>query len=407
MPKGKSEIPDLRLQRLQGLITSFMTPPNLILMNLFGSFNAESDTIKWESQVGSRGLTPFVAPGAPAPLTAPIGVTKHSATAAYWKEKMFFDEVFLNNLRQEGTLEQYKSAQRTLADGMQNLRNRCDRRKEWMFAKMLTAGSFTYTGIGNVKVSVDYDIPSTSLVTLAADRYWDDGANRNVLEDIMDAKLTLQNAMGATIDYALFTSEILKVLIMDTGLQTLLQKSTFGNGDLFANPQRVLGTLLGIPNFVMYDEQFQLKARLTANLAGSGTTIYIEDTTDWEVGMTFKVHDASEHTYEELTVASVVPASGYITVGTGPTNAYKVGEDYVTMTTKFLPLKKFIMFCSTVDGRKIAEFLGAPFGLGRHYGMYTDSEDIWDPEGTYIRVQNKGLPVLYNRDAFYVLTVMD
>jgi hypothetical protein len=408
MPKGKSEIPDLRLQRLQGLIESFKTPPNLVLTGLFGSFNAESDTIKWESQQGTRGLTPFVAPGAPAPMTAPIGLTKHQAVAAYWKEKMYFDEVFLNNLRQEGTLEQYKTAQRTLADNMQMLRNRCDRRKEWMFAKMLNAGSFSYTGIGGIKLSVDYDIPSTSLVTLAADRYWDDGANRNVLEDIMDAKLTLKNAMGAEIDYALFTSEILKVLVLDTGIQTLLQKSAYGNGDLFARPSQVLGTLLDIKNFVIYDEQFQLKARLTANLSAAGTTIYIEDTTDWEVGQYFKIHDASEHTYEELgPVTAVSMANGTITVATGPTNAYKVGEDYVTMTTKFLDTKKFTMFSSTVEGRKIAEFLGAPFGLGRHWGMYVDSEDVWDPEGTYIRVQNKGLPVLYNRDAFYVLTVMD
>jgi hypothetical protein len=294
MPKGKSvEVADLKLVRLQKLIESFMTAPSLRLMSLFGSSEAESDTVEWHSQVGNRGLTPFVAPGAPAPMTAPIGVTKHQAVAAYWKEKMYFDEEFLNNIKQEGTDRQYKSAQRTLAENMRMIRNRCDRRKEWMFAKMLAAGSFDYTGIGNIKIAVDYDVPSSQLVTLAADRQWDNGANRNVLEDVMDSKITLANAIGANIDYALFTAEILKLLVLDTGIQTLLQKSAFGQGDLFANPSRVLGSLLDIPNFVQYDEQYQLKAWLTSALAISGTTIYVDDTTDFEAAQTIYIHDSS------------------------------------------------------------------------------------------------------------------
>jgi hypothetical protein len=408
MPKGKSvEVADLKLVRLQKLIESFMTAPSLRLMSLFGSSEAESDTVEWHSQVGNRGLTPFVAPGAPAPMTAPIGVTKHQAVAAYWKEKMYFDEEFLNNIKQEGTDRQYKSAQRTLAENMRMIRNRCDRRKEWMFAKMLAAGSFDYTGIGNIKIAVDYDVPSSQLVTLAADRQWDNGANRNVLEDVMDSKITLANAIGANIDYALFTAEILKLLVLDTGIQTLLQKSAFGQGDLFANPSRVLGSLLDIPNFVQYDEQYQLKAWLTSALAISGTTIYVDDTTDFEAAQTIYIHDSSAGTKESMTISSVDHDAGTITVSTGPVAAYKAGEDFITMTVKFLPTNKFLMFSSTVEGNKIAEFLAAPYGLGRNWGMFVDSKEQWDPDGIFIRVQNKGLPILYHRDAMYILTVTD
>jgi len=46
MPTGKSDIPDLRLERLTKLITSFTTSPNLILMGMFGEITADSDVIK-------------------------------------------------------------------------------------------------------------------------------------------------------------------------------------------------------------------------------------------------------------------------------------------------------------------------------------------------------------------------
>lgn len=406
MPKGAKEIPDLKLERLEKLITQFMTSPNLMLMSLFGSRNAQSDTIKWESQIGNRGLTPFKAPGAPSPETAPIGITEHSAVAAFWAEKMYFDEEFLNNIRMEGTVQTYKAARQTLAENTRMIRNRCDRRKEWMFAKMLSAGSFSYVGIQGIKIPVDYSVPSDSFVTLAADRKWDSGANKNILEDIMDAKLTLSNNLGATIDYALFTSEVLKLMVMDVGIQTLLQKSAYGQGDLFASPRRVLGALLDIPNMVIYDEQFQLKSWLTAAVTASvTTTLYVDDTTDFEAAQTIKIHDTSANTSEELTISSVDHDAGTITVAVAPTSSYKPMEDVITMTKKYLDTSQFLMFASTVEGQRIAEFMQAPFGLGRSYGMMVDSEPTWDPDGIYIRVQNKGLPVLYHRDALYVLTV--
>lgn len=407
MPKGKSvEVADLKLVRLQKLIQQFMTPPSLVLMNLFGSIEGESDSMEWHSQVGNRGLAPFKAPGAPTPMTAPIGVTKHQAVAAFWGEKMYFDEEFLNNIKQEGTDRQYKSAQKTLAENLRMLRGRCDRRKEWMFMKMLSAGSFSYTGIGNVKVAVDYNIPSAQRVTLAADRQWDTGANRNVLEDIMDAKITLSNSIGAQITHSLFTAEILKLLVLDTGIQTLLQKSAFGQGDLFANPNRVIGSLLDIPNFMQYDEQYQLKAWLTAGLAIAGTTIYVDDTTDFEAGQTIYIHDTSAGTKESLTVSAVDNSASTVTVSVGPAAAYKANEDCITMTKKFLDTDKFLMFSSTVEGNRIAEYMAAPYGLGRTWGMKVDSNEQWDPDGIFIRVQNKGLPVLYHRDALFVYTVI-
>lgn len=406
MPRGASEIPDLRLVRLQGLIESFTQSPNLQLMGLFGSQNAESDTIKWETYTGTRGMTPFVAPTDVAPQLSPLGIASHEAAAAFWKEKMFMDELWLNNLRQPGTVATYETAQRKLARELNRMRNRSDRRREWMVSKMLTAGGYTYVQAGGYRATVDYGIPSSNLVTLDADRKWDSGVNKNVQEDIFDAKLTLQNDLGARITHAMFTTEVLKYMIFDTTIQSLLRKSSYGDGDLFSRPIPVLQALLDIDNIMLYDESFQLTAWLTAAVTGSSTTtLYVDDSSDFAAGDTIVLHDISANTKESETISSVDVDAGTITISTAPTASFKAGEDKVTVVRKFLPTNKFCMFCATVEGQPIAEFMNAPFGLDRHYGMKVDRKDEWDPEAVWIRTQNKGLPVLYQADAIYNLTV--
>jgi len=404
--QGVSGIPELRLTTLQKLIERFMTPPNLKLTKMFGSDKWDSDNIEWESQIGNRGLTPFVAPDAVAPRTAPSGVAKHQAHAAFWKEKQWFNESFLNNLRKPGTDREHYKAQKYLAREAGSLRNRCDRRKEWMFAKMLTAGSFTYKEKDGMKVSVDYDVPSDNLVTLGATRKWDDGASRNIVEDIMDANITMSNNVGEKLAVAMFTSEILKLLVLDPSIQALLSKSAFGDGDLFARPEEVLGKLLNIANMMLYDEQYQIRAWLTAAVTGGSTTsVTVDESSDFEAGATLRFFDTSARSWEDETISSVDEQAGTITVSTAPATSYKVREDYVYMTKKFLPTDKFCMFAPAVEGNKIAEFANAPFGLDRNFGMNVDRHEEWDPDGVYIRVQNKGLPVLYQEDAIYVLTV--
>jgi len=406
MPRSASEIPDLKLVRLQKLIESFKMSPNLKLMTMFGSFNADSDEIKWESQTGTRGMTPFVPPTAKAPTLAPLGVAAHSAFAAFWKEKMYMGELWLNNLRQPGTTATYETAKRKLARELNRMRNRSDRRKEWMFSKMLTAGSFSYLGANGVKLSVDYGIPTGNIVTLGATRKWSTGSARNAMEDVFDAKLSFSNTIGANIDNAFMTTEVLKYLVFDPGIQTLLAKSNFGQGDLLSRPLPVLANLLDIANLFLYDEQFELRSWLTAAVtASSTTTVYVDDASDYEVGDTLRFIDTSAATYEDETISAVDADAGTITVATAPATSYKTSEDCVQTIKKFVPTNKFCMFASTVEGEKIAEYMNAPFGLDRSYGMKVDQDEEWDPEGLWVRTQNKGLPVLYNRDAIYVMTV--
>jgi hypothetical protein len=322
---------------------------------------------------------------------------------------MYLDEEFLNNLRQPGTTATYWTAKARIARESFMMRNRCDRREEWMFCKMITAGSFTYNDMKGVMISVDYGIPTANKVSLAANRHWDTGTARNVLEDIMDGKIFLSKECGAKINYALFTSEILKLLVLDSAIQGLLKRSAYGLGNLFASPVPVLATLLDIDNMVLYDEQFELTAWLTAVVTASSTTVVsVDNSSDFEVDGTLRFYDVSADTYEDETISAVDEDLGTITVSTAPSTSYKSGEDKVLMRKRFLPEDKFTMFASTVDGIPIADMRYAPYGYPtRGWGLRIDKKEEWDPDGVWVRVRNKGLPVLYNKDAVYILTVKD
>ena len=414
MPKGKGEIPELRLEVLQDFITQFKSPPNLILSSMFGSRNAESSTIKWESQRGGRGMVPFVPPGAPAPRSAPYGVAQHSAEAAYWKEKRYFDEEFLNNLRKPGTDAAHWTAMDILADSMADIVNRSNRRKEWMFVQMLFNNGFSYMVKGGVQIAIDYGIPSDHRVSLGSSYYWDTGGSKDIMGDIKTAKRKIAEANGSVPKLAIVNSNLLDIMGKDTTLRQLLQKSYFGDGALMASSgihelalvnKNILGQLLDL-DIMVYDEMYEVKAWLTAAVtAGSSTWITVNDASDFDAYQTLTIYDASDGSYESRYILSVDKFNNKIQIEYPFTYSYRGGEDYVTMKRYFIPSDKFCLLATSVDNRPIARYMQAPYGLGRHYGLYTDKKDEWDPEGTYIRVQDKGLPVLYQTDAIYTIDV--
>jgi hypothetical protein len=272
------------------------------------------------------------------------------------------------------------------------------------------AGAITYTGKTGIKLSVSYDIPSANAVTLGTTYKWESGTSRDIVKDIMDGKIVVSDACNGKIDYAVCNSTVLKFMALDDSIQTLLQQSAFPRGDLFKKEggkiiganANVIGNLLDL-KLVIYDEKYVVTEYLTAALAAAGTTVYVGDAADFETGAAV-LHDVSAGTTESVTISAVNNEAGTLTIG-ATTSAFKAGEDKITQTIPFIGNDKFLMFASSVDGQSIAEWKAAPFGLGRHYGMFTDTWDDNDPEGSWIRVQNKGLPILYQRDALYVLDV--
>lgn len=406
--KGSSGIPQLQLETLNKLIRAFQRPSNLFFSNLFTSQNYESDTIKWEVEYGSAGMTPFVAPGSVAPTIGLDGVGEGSAKCAFFKEKIYYDEEFLNNLRQLGTLASYENANRKLARGLKKLRNRIDRRREWMAAQMVINGSFSYVTKGETKASVSYGIPASHLITIGAGYEWDDGANRDPIGDIFDSKKILSDDAGVSVKYAMCNSSLLKTLISDTKLQALLAKSAFGDGMLFANPSMVLGEILGLGKLIVYDELYETTGwMLTSITGGSSTTVVVDDATDFETGTNNArlVNTSLDRSWETISITNVDKSTNTLTFA-APTASFVAGRDKVVMRKKFIANTDFLMFSDvSADGDSIAEVMQAPYGLGRRWGINVDTHDEWDPEGTWLRIQDKCLPVMYHPDCSIKLKV--
>jgi hypothetical protein len=408
--KGTAGIPALELVTLNKLISKFDRAPSMYFSNLFPTQQYDSDTIKWELEYGTAGMTPFVAPGSIAPMVGIDGIGEASAKAAYWKEKMYFDEEFLNNLREPGTWATYQTAERKLSRGARKLRYRVDRRREWMNCKMLVDGTLSYLQKGGTKINISYGIPETHIVTLTGNDCWNvTHADSNPVEDIYDGKTVVSEDSLSQVNHAMLNSSLLKVLLMKTSIQDLLKSSAFGDGDLFQNPSQVIGTLLGVGPLTVYDEMFEITGWLTTNVAAGGGAdyvCYIDDASDFEVGGIARFIDMSEvNVWEDEVIKAVDVEAGTITVVAGPAKAFKAGEDKIIMRKKFIPDNVFFMFSDTAEGEKIAEFMEAPHGLGRNWGQFADTKDQWDPEGVYLRVADKGLPVLYHPDTTYKLIV--
>ncbi len=401
-----------KLETLNKFIQKLPRQENLLFLNLFPTEQYPSDTIRWMVEYGSVGMTPFVAPGSPAPNVGDEQFySEGSAVAAYWKEKTFLDEVIMNNLREPLTDQTYYTAEKQVARRTQRLRARCDRRKEWMISQMLFNNSFAYQVKGGAKFSVNYNVPAQNTVALTGnDRWWtgtEKGSTATPIRDVYDMRELYVDELGREPEYTVITSNILKLWLWDTDLQNLLKKSAFGDGDLFARPAQVLGALMGIGNLVIYDEHFDVSSWTTGSMTGgSSTTVTVEEITDFELGKC-RIYDMTKmFTYEEAEITGVNHQNNTLTFDSAPTSNFSAGNTRISLRKKFAKEDEIMFFSKEIEGQTIAEFMEAPFGLNRNWGMYGDTKEEWDPDGLWIRIQNKGLPVMYWPNAIMRLKVM-
>jgi len=393
-------------------IQKMPAPSSLIFTNLFPSQQYESDRIRWAMEYGTAGMTPFVAPGAPAPTMGDDAMySEGSAAAAYWKEKNFIDETRLNNLREPMSAAQRNTAEQQIARQQRRLRSRCDRRREWMIAKAFFDHKLTYQREGGTKFTVDYGVPPHHKQELTGDDVWDDGtgspgATATPIRDMFDLKKEFAEDVGTDFTDVFMNRELLKILMFSSDIQDLLKKSNFGDGDLFSNPEQVIGNLLGIGGqLTVYDDLYEISAWLTSDVS-SGSTLSVDEATDFEAGQDVRLYDLrTPFGYNTYTIASVDVPNNQITLTETLNEGYKAGLCRVTMRKKFITDDKLGVFTRTLDDEPIAEFMEAPFGNDRHFGIYADSHEEWDPEGVWMRIQNKGLPVIYHPDALWTLKI--
>lgn len=400
--KGSTDIPQLHHTVLLAMVQAVPVPPSLVFTNMFRDEQVASDEVMWESELTSSGITPFVSPGAPAPLIGMEGFTHHSAKVAYWKEKMYFDESFLNNLRQPGTLLAQNS-ERVLANGMQKLTFRSMRRKEWMCCKAMLDGKLSYSDEHGVIFNVDYGRPAMNTAALSDEKKWGTGTNRNPVEDVYDIVELMSDFYGVTIDTLIMTRKTMGLLVHDAKIQDLLKKSSFGEGNLFATPAPVLASLLGVGRVQIVDDA----AELTIGLYSvNGTTLTVENAYNIEVGdMVYLDRSGSRYLVERQAVTAVDVASNTITIASAFASATPL-RDRLVVKKKYVPDNVVLFTPSSIGGSTVGRFLQAPHGIPAQFGRVGDSSPVqFDPEGIYIRVRDKGLPILENPGAMYKLTV--
>jgi hypothetical protein len=415
---GSSGLPYMHIETLRGMMKKFTTPPNLKLQKMFPVNKADSDLIVWESQTGSRGMANFKAPGAITEKTAPLGTAEHEAKAAFWGEKMDFDEEFLNNIAggRSTTTAKFEKARQVLARNLRHLSNRCDRRKEWMFAQMLTAGTFAYTSKGGgLQISVDYAVPSANKVTIASGSYWTGASQttRDIMGDIQAGKQVISDACGGTVNAALCSRTTLGYLAADSSMRDLLSKVYWNDGGLYKGKKdkilavntSAIADIIDIPNLLVYDEKYEVRSMLTTTLATDGTSAYVADAGDFGVGNVTFTNIRTGYTVTTA-ASAVVVETGIITItAVGGSTTFPAQQTIVSQLLNFIPDKKFVMMATSVEGEPIAAYEQAPFGNGRHYGMKLDKKEQWDPEAVTVRAQDKGLPILKQNDAVYMITV--
>ena len=372
-------------------------PPAMQFTKYFPAQKLDGDNVTWEYALGSAGMSPVVAPGSPAPIIGLDGSASGSASVAYWKEKMFLDETTANNTRRIGTLG-YEKAQRILAEMLTKLIHRSKRRQEWFAARALLDSKLVYTMENGHTISVDFGRPPGNRKVLAGTYRWGEPDARP-LQDILDIKQYMADMHGVTITILKLNSTTLRILGEDPQLIELFKKSGFGDGSFLANPARELGKVLDV-TFELNDDFYDVPAEI---INVNGATITVDNARDFSVkGRLFAELFDREFREEYREIATIV---GNVITVDRPFTTLRPGKDRVTMRKKYLQDGEICALPTSFEGNPLGFFGLAPFGIPARYGMYPDSFDIKDPDGLYIRVQNKGLPIVQSPQAIFTLVV--
>jgi hypothetical protein len=413
--KGK-QIPELALKTLNKLIEYSAPAPSQRLQGMFPTDNAPSDTIEWEVRYGSSEMLPAVARGSRGPSFGVDGVARNSARAAYFAADAWMGEEFLNNLREPGTVQSKQAGQKQISQMQTRLINSAYRRREFMLAKMLFDGTYTYNTFATSKapefISLDWGIPSTHKVTKGSTARWygssAEVADRDVFADVFTMKTQLEDSleMDTSGVQLWLNGRLLQSLVKDSGIRDLVQNSNVSEADIVARPAESVAHLLGVGSIITYNDSYTVSELLAANYTG-GTSITVMNATDFEVGGEVYMQTTVDRTAgPRATITAVDKTTGVLTIDAELTSVTGyAGKDKLAMRKFFLAPNKIVGVVPTVDNMPIAEVLQAPHGNAGTYGMRMRTKEEEYPDGQRLIISDLHLPVLYFPAAVYQLTV--
>ena len=173
-------------------------------------------------------------------------VTTEMAKAGQWDPRVLTGEL-------KNADDIAKSLSFIYGEKLAELKNRVARRKELMFAQILTEGKISYSSTER-SIEIDFNVDSPVAYTLASDT--------KVLTDLMDYVETFANEYGKYPDIVLVTPNVAKALLENDQVMDYLDKTRYGWGNIDFEKRsanvRYFGNFphFGIPDMYIYTGKY-------------------------------------------------------------------------------------------------------------------------------------------------------
>jgi hypothetical protein len=200
--------------------------------------------------------------------------------------------------------ERQRAANEMVADEVADLKDRIMNRREEMACQILNTGkiSIAQEGIG---FELDFGFKTDTLengghiVTLAEAYQWDDGASKNIINDVRSVKTAIQRRSGKTVDTCILGEDAAKWFIADTAVKSALDNLNYKVGMIDLNKANeqygiYIGRFMGI-DFFEYNQQYDVDG-VTTDLINPKKAIFLPSNADYDLhfGPIYRISESGD-----------------------------------------------------------------------------------------------------------------
>lgn len=214
---------------LLGVIEQSYAPTTTLVDTFFPTAQTfTTNTVSMEFRKGGRNMAPFVVPGGKGVNVARNGSVVREYKPPMMRPKRVIEIAdiakrgFGENIYSTRTPEERATEMR--AKDLQELREACARREEWMAAQLLINGEYDIKGFADDGVATVVDTMSFGFdgkTTLSGSDTWDN-ASAKIYDNIGDASQTIRRAAGDIPTVAICSSNVVKYLLANEQLYKYL-----------------------------------------------------------------------------------------------------------------------------------------------------------------------------------------
>lgn len=201
---------------INGVVEKFLTPPELVGLNLFPTRANPIPLWQFDIVSGTRNMASINTPGSMGKIVTKATKGTIAGGFIYTREKKIFDPTTLHWLRAPGEVAQ-SNAEQEVTRELRELSNRFDRLKEWSVWKMFS-GSLAYTR-DNTIISIDYLMSASHKPTAGV--LWT-SPNSDPMSDIKAWKRLITHDGQANADVVYANDNTMSVLVEHAKVRSML-----------------------------------------------------------------------------------------------------------------------------------------------------------------------------------------